>query len=224
MKQQQRVKICGIRDAASARVVADEGADYLGFVFYEGSHRYVSPACAREISATIREEYSGAVPETVGLFVNVPLDELLAIAIDVDLDLIQLSGDESAVYMTQLARAGKRFIATVRATTESNGRSEQRAAEIMKSGAVGIHLDSHVPGMWGGTGVTGDWSAGQSLARSFPTILAGGLDESNVASAVSIVRPCVVDVSSGVETQKQKDHGKIRSFIRAARRTESRQS
>src|SRR5207248_3312269 len=81
-----------------------------------------------------------------------------------------------------------------------------------------ILLDTPTP-TWGGTGVTHDWSLAHSIAQTMPLILAGGLHAENVAEAIAQVRPWGVDVSSGVETNKQKDVAKIRAFIENVRKT-----
>jgi phosphoribosylanthranilate isomerase len=77
-------------------------------------------------------------------------------------------------------------------------------------------LDTFVSGSWGGTGQVGDWLLAREMARRYPTILAGGLTPENVGSAVEAVQPWGVDVSSGVETNGQKDEEKISTFIARA--------
>jgi phosphoribosylanthranilate isomerase len=78
-------------------------------------------------------------------------------------------------------------------------------------------VDAHVPGSYGGTGVTADWAKAAALARRGPMLLAGGLTPANVAAAIAAVRPLGVDVSSGVETDGMKDVLKIEAFIGVAR-------
>lgn len=251
MSGRQRVKICGVSDPATALLAARAGADFIGLVFYPGSHRYVTLEQAREITDAVRalahepaNVAAGAgrisaglmratasrvetsstpadgdgqmLPRTVGLFVNVPVDEVLRVREAVGLDVIQLSGDEPVRDMRWLRSEGVPFLATVRVGDEAaaaRGRFEEIAAE----GAFAVHVDTHVPGMWGGSGVVGDWDLAREFAEAYPTFLAGGLDPGNVRAAVEQVRPFAVDVSSGVETNKQKDHDKIRAFIAAAR-------
>ena len=254
MRNRQPVKICGISDTATALVAARAGADYIGLVFYPGSHRYVTPERAREIADAIRAhaqqghenavapvgvelvsardnvaladrvETSSAltggdgqaVPRAVGLFVNVPVDEVLRVRELVGLDVIQLSGNEPASDMRRLRAEGVPFLATVR-VGDDDAAARARFEEIAAEEPFAIHLDTHVPGMWGGSGVVGDWELARELAEQYPVFLAGGLDPGNVRAAVEQVRPFAVDVSSGVETDKQKDHDKIRAFIAAAR-------
>jgi phosphoribosylanthranilate isomerase len=80
-------------------------------------------------------------------------------------------------------------------------------------------VDAHVPGVYGGAGVTADWERAAAAARERDVLLAGGLTPENVATALRRVRPWGVDVSSGVETDGLKDSAKIRAFVAAARAT-----
>ena len=77
-------------------------------------------------------------------------------------------------------------------------------------------LDKYERGKLGGTGNTFDWSIASRLSNCYPLILAGGLTPKNVHQAILEVKPWGVDVSSGVETNGQKDNDKIISFARAA--------
>ena len=84
------------------------------------------------------------------------------------------------------------------------------------AGAI-LLLDAHVPGSYGGAGVTGDWDLARRAAQRWPIILSGGLTPENVADAIATVQPRGVDVSSGVETNKAKDPEKMRAFVATAR-------
>ncbi|CAN5619033.1 phosphoribosylanthranilate isomerase [soil metagenome] len=220
MSCRQRVKICGISDPRSAEVAVEAGADYIGVVFYPGSHRYVDPDQAREIAEVARTSSGAEQTQVVGLFVNEPLDYVLRVREDIGLDVLQLSGNESAGYMSELRSRGISFIATVRASDDSTDQARDRFDEIVESQPYAVHLDTHVSGLWGGSGVVGDWELAREFAQRYRLFLAGGLDPGNVYDAVCEVRPYVADVSSGVETEKKKDHAKIRAFIAAARGTE----
>lgn len=219
MSRRQRVKICGISDPATAQVAAMAGADYIGVVFYPGSHRYIEPEQAREIADSVRTGSNGQ-PLVVGLFVNEPIEFVLDVREQAALDVVQLSGDESPEYIAGIASHDIPFIATVRAGGIPEEHTRRRFREIIGLDPYAVHLDTHVPGMWGGSGVVGDWDLARDLAKEYRLFLAGGLDPDNVTNAVREVRPYVVDVSSGVETDKIKDHEKIRAFIAAARGTE----
>ncbi|HEY4382849.1 MAG TPA: phosphoribosylanthranilate isomerase, partial [Ktedonobacteraceae bacterium] len=77
-------------------------------------------------------------------------------------------------------------------------------------------LDTPTPG-WGGSGQTNDWQLASQVARETRILLAGGLSPENVAEAIGQVHPWGVDVSSGVETNKQKDIAKIQTFLQNVR-------
>ena len=222
MSGRQRIKICGISDPDTARVAAGAGADYIGVVFYPGSHRYVEPAQAREIADTVRAGPNGH-PLVVGLFVNEPIEFVLDVREQAGLDVVQLSGNESPEFIAEFASHGIPFVATVRAGEASGDETRRRIHKIIDLDPYAVMLDTHVPGMWGGSGVLGDWDLARDLAQEYRLFLAGGLDPENVSNAVREVRPYVADVSTGVESDKIKDHEKIRAFIAAARGTEGRE-
>jgi phosphoribosylanthranilate isomerase len=198
-----RSKICGITRVEDALAAVAAGADAIGLVFYAKSPRAVSP----EQAAAIVQALPPFVT-SVGLFVNMPRDQLQALLRQVPLDLLQFHGDESPA---DCEGYGRPYIKALRVRPD-----EDLAATIANySGARGILLDTFVEGVPGGTGATFDWSLVPSdIAK--PIILAGGLGASNVAAAIRQVRPYAVDVSGGVEASKGiKDANKIRVFVQA---------
>lgn len=217
------VKICGISTPDHALVVAEAGAELIGLVFYPPSHRYVTPEQAAGIVRALRA--AGHQTLTVGLFVNQSPDEMNAVAEQVGLDLIQLSGDEQPTIVGQLRRPALRSIRV--GADESVVRLRERItanialANHNNPGPLGQPLtpllDAHVPGAYGGTGTQADWEKAATLARLWPLFLAGGLTPENVGAAIRAVQPFAVDVSTGVETNKVKDVQKIRAFIAAVR-------
>jgi phosphoribosylanthranilate isomerase len=221
MSGRQQVKICGISDPQTARYAVEQGADYIGINFYPGSHRYVTLDRARQISEAARAACNGQDLQIVGLFVNEPVEKVMRVRELAALDMIQLSGDEPASDMQALRAALIPFIGTVRAGNDDPQAAVSRFGELVEQRPHAVMLDTHVPGKWGGSGVVGNWNLARELAEDYPLFLAGGLDPENVRRAAEYVRPLVVDVSSGVETNKIKDHDKIRAFIAAARGRES---
>ncbi len=211
-----QVKICGVTRPEHAFAAADAGADYIGLMFAE-SHRRIAPAQAREIIAAARGR-PGPAPKCVGVFVNAPAAQVNAIATDLALDLVQLSGDEDENYLAQMTVS---VIKAVRIPPRLPERvavaTMGRTLAALREAATIPLLDSHVHGRYGGTGEIADWHAAAQLAHSYQFLLAGGLTPHNVAEAVRTVRPWGVDVSSGVETDKIKDIAKIRAFIAAVR-------
>jgi phosphoribosylanthranilate isomerase len=221
------VKICGISDTAHALVAAEAGADLIGLVFYPPSHRYVSAEQAGEIVRALRA--AGHRTLAVGLFVNDDPARVSAIADELGLDLIQLSGDEQPTVLARLNRPVLRSVRLGAGESVVRVRERLTAATVMlqtrDAGPLGQPLtplvDAHVPGRWGGTGTSADWDAAATLSRLWPLLLAGGLTPENVAAAIAAVHPLGVDVSSGVETDKIKDLAKIRAFIQAVRAAET---
>ncbi|GGP18643.1 phosphoribosylanthranilate isomerase [Silvimonas iriomotensis] len=205
MNQQVRIKICGLRDPATARAAAQMGADAIGLVFYEPSPRNVSVEEAKAVLAALP-----AFVTSVGLFVNADPDWLRDLLQVLPLDLLQFHGDESPEYCRSF---GKPWIKAVRVKQDTN--LIEYAAQFHD--ARGLLVDAFVEGTPGGTGEAFDWSLiPEDLP--LPLILSGGLNPGNVSEAVAAVAPWAVDVSSGVEsTRGVKDLNKVAQFIKAAR-------
>jgi phosphoribosylanthranilate isomerase len=150
-----------------------------------------------------------------GVFVNPTLEHVAATAESVGLTMIQLHGDEGPSFCAEVARrTGCRVIKAARVHS---------GADIQAVGAfhVDYHLlDSHVPGMWGGTGETFAWELARTHRGRVPLILSGGLTPENVGEAIAAVRPFAVDVASGVESGPgRKDPAKVEAFVAAVSST-----
>lgn len=200
-----RIKICGLTRLEDVRAAADAGADAIGLVFYEPSPRFVEPAWAAELAASIP-----SFVQTVGLFVNPAPDFVQSVLASVPLSCLQFHGDESQV---ECARYGRPWLkaARVRPGLDLLEFAASHAA------ASGILLDAFVQG-YGGGGHTFDWSLIPDELNRRRLILSGGLDADNVAEAIRRVRPWAVDVSSGVEVGKGiKDADMIAAFIAGVR-------
>jgi phosphoribosylanthranilate isomerase len=197
------VKICGLSDADNLEVAIEAGADAVGFVFAPRSPRFVEAATVR---ALIDRVPAGV--ETVGVFRNQDLTDVIRLATQSGVSTVQLHGDEPPSDHSELRERGWR---TVRATTASNWLSDLRRADYREDLLL---IDAPEPG----AGETFDASG---LLQDPPTrdwILAGGLRPSNVADLVTTLSPWGVDVSSGIETAPgQKSPVLIREFIAAAR-------
>jgi phosphoribosylanthranilate isomerase len=198
-----RVKICGITNMEDALMAVEAGADALGFVFFKGSSRYVSP----EAAAVIIRQLPPFV-QVVGLFVNEELAIVNATADRCRLDLIQLHGDESPDYS---AAVNRRVIKAFRVKEPSS------LDDMAKYPVAACLLDTWSPAAYGGTGATFNWEIAADAVSFYRIILAGGLTPDNVTEAVATVKPYAVDVSSGVELAPgKKDAELVRSFIRNA--------
>lgn len=197
-----RVKICGITQIKDGLTAVDAGADALGFVFYEKSPRYVSIADAAKICSNIPPFVT-----KVGLFVDASKEDVNRIINGVQLDLLQFHGDESPEFCQSFSVP---YIKAIRA----NSKETIVASLTAHTGAMGVLIDSYVPGVPGGTGNTFDWSLVPNEYKS-KIILAGGLNNHNILDAITTVRPYAVDISGGVERSKGiKDRDKIFQFMK----------
>jgi phosphoribosylanthranilate isomerase len=181
-----RIKICGITRLEDAVAAVQAGADALGFNFYPGSPRYIAPERAGRIVAELPPFVT-----TVGLFVDASRDEVELGVDAAQVALLQFNGDESPAFCESI---GRPYIKVVRVAGAVDG----NALATAHRGASAFLLDTFVAGMRGGTGRRFDWACWPSSSDR-PLILAGGLDETNVAAAIAATRPFAVDVSSGVE-------------------------
>lgn len=199
-----RVKICGITNIEDAIAAVAAGADALGFVFHPASPRHLFPEEAAEIIRVLPP-----FVQVVGLFVDLPLEQVNDIADLCRLDLVQLHGDEPPDYCTAVRR---RVIKAFRVKDISS-------LESMRNYCVaGFLLDAWSPDLHGGTGRVFNWEIAEAAKGYGPIILAGGLTPENVGAAVARVSPYGVDVSSGVEVAPgKKDQSKVREFIRQAK-------
>jgi phosphoribosylanthranilate isomerase len=212
-------KICGIALPELALSAAESGANMVGMVFAP-SRRQVSPETAKHIRRALaeREHATGERPLVVGVFVNEPPHRVVRVAREVGLDIVQLSGDESA---EDAARCAEHY-PVIKAFRFASGQSPDSALKTIGEYASLGHrvrplLDAHTPGAYGGTGHLADWSLAAVVAAHYPVILAGGLMPGNVAQAIEDVRPWGVDVSSGVERDQRKDPQLMMAFARVVR-------
>ncbi len=213
-----RVKICGIREEAHALAVIEAGGDFIGLVFAPSQRQVTIDQASRIASAVKKCSDTIAV---VGVFVNMPANEVNEITNFCNLDWVQLSGDESWEYCRQITKP------LIKAVRIKGGQRPEEVCTDLAFGANALSeqrhvylLDSQVKDRYGGTGVTFDWRLAQRVAERFLVIIAGGLTPENVAQAIKMVVPWGVDVSSGVEKAGAKDIAKIRSFIKAVRRAD----
>jgi phosphoribosylanthranilate isomerase len=204
-----RVKICGITNIGDACWAAECGADALGFIFYPKSPRYVAPERAKEIL----QKVPGSIGR-VGVFVNQEIDVVKEIVGFCGLHLIQLHGDESSQYCSQFPRSS--LIKTV------SHWAEEDIQKLDDYSVRAILVDAHEPGRYGGTGEESDWALALKVKKKHPLILAGGLDKENIERAIETVRPCAVDINSGVEISPgKKDRYRIREIMEIIRVTDT---
>lgn len=195
-----RIKLCGLSREEDIRVANQCMPEYVGFVFWEKSRRYVTDETARRL----KEQLHPAI-KAVGVFVDEDMEKVVSLLRNDIIDMAQLHGNEDASYIRELkARTGKPMIKAFRIETEADiERAKDSVADM-------VMLDSGK-----GTGNTFDWLLIQTMDRPF--FLAGGLSEENVKEAVEKLNPYAVDVSSGIEKDGYKDKTKMIEFVRAVR-------
>ena len=195
-----RIKICGLRRPEDIGAVNGLQPDYIGFVFFPGSKRYVMPEEARNLKA-------GLAPgiQAVGVFVDEEPETVARLLEEGIIDIAQLHGHEDEAYLARLRKlTEKPLIQAFRI------RSEEDALRAQASSAEMILLDAGA-----GDGKTFDWHLLKPVNR--PYFLAGGLNPENAGLAVRELSPYGVDVSSGVETDGRKDPMKMKDFVYAVR-------
>jgi len=186
-----KVKICGLSTKEAVKTAVSAGADYIGFVFAP-SKRQVTVEQATELAKFIPSHI-----QKVGVFVSPGRAELLEAVDKVGLDLVQVHGQVADDLFEDLPCAS---IQTVQVDGDGH---------VPNSQADYLLFDAPVAG----SGQTFDWGQLDTTELSQPFFIAGGLNEDNVEEAIQHFTPYAVDVSSGVETDGQKDHEKIRRFI-----------
>lgn len=198
-----RMKICGLRRREDILAVNRLLPDYIGFVF-AGSRRRVSPQQA----AALRRELAPQI-RAVGVFVNAPADEILALERAGVIDLIQLHGDEDEEYIRRLKEESA--LPVIRAVRVC---SREQIQEADRLPCDYLLLDTFTKGSYGGSGKQFDWGMIPSLKT--PWFLAGGISLENLSAAMAC-RPFCIDVSSAVETDGWKDPAKMAAMVAAVR-------
>jgi phosphoribosylanthranilate isomerase len=197
-----RLKLCGLMRAADAEAVSAVRPELAGMILSPGFRRSVTPETASEIRRALDRQ----IP-AVGVFVNAQIAQITAFAARDIIQLVQLHGTEDDAYILQLRRVCT--LPVIKAFRIQSAEDAQKAAQ---SDADLVLLDSGT-----GTGQTFDWSLLKGFPR--PYFLAGGLNPDNAAAAIGMLHPYGIDVSSGIETDGQKDPEKIRRFAEIVRQT-----
>lgn len=210
------IKICGLTRPDDAREAVDAGADYLG-VILAGGPRLLDVTQARRVLGAARHEV-----RRVAVFGAQSVDETREIAEALALDAVQLHGDPSEDFVRQLRDGWSRAIWPV---LRVEGTSLPASAAALARAAGHLVLDAKVVGQLGGTGVALDWgglrdevAAVRAAVPDVRIVLAGGLRAENVRTAIGLLAPDVVDISSGVEVSPGvKDPVAIQQFVAAVR-------
>lgn len=221
-----KVKMCGISKVETIPAVVDAKPDYMGLVFTP-SKRQVTVDQAKTLVEELHKQYANRYNrdaeqysnqtlihqesiKTVGVFVNETVENLLKIAEEVKLDVIQLHGDEDEAFIQTLKEQSN-----VEVWKAVQVRSAADAEAWIDSSADMLLFDAYHKDERGGMGEVFDWSSLDEFERPF--MLAGGIDGTNVARAIRTVRPYGIDISSGIETEGVKDDEKIKAFTNIVR-------
>lgn len=202
-----KVKICGITNYEDAADAVKLGADFIGFNFYN-----FSPRCIKEAKAKKIVEKLPKSAKKVGIFVNERISRIKRTVDFCKLDLIQLSGDEDEEFLLNLKRRLDKHIIKsfrIKSRNDIKGINKYKIDYIM--------LDSFKKGFYGGTGKRFDWGIAKYIDKK-RLFLSGGLDSSNVKTAIHKIKPYAVDACSGIEESPgKKNFEKMKKFIEAAK-------
>lgn len=200
MEEKTKIKLCGMMNPPDVITAMELGVDYVGFILSEGFRRTIPLGTFCELESYL----AGSAVKKVGVFVNEPIEGIMEYY-EESLDVIQLHGQEDALYIKTLRQHTKKPI--IKAFKITSAEDVQMAN---KSTADYVLLDSGT-----GTGKTFDHSLIEGINR--PYFLAGGLTAQNVKEAIRKLHPYAVDASSCLETDGRKDKNKMTEFVNAIR-------
>jgi phosphoribosylanthranilate isomerase len=199
--QNIKVKICGIRSLETAIACVEFGADFIGLNFVPTSKRKISVEKALEISGKVKGKI-----KLVGVFMNQSLSEINQITKEVDLDYVQLHGEESSEFIKSINTK------IIKAFSLQSNFDVDETLHGMKEFDVDYYLvDRKVQGK----GHILNVEKVAMLAKELPIFAAGGLNPENVKDVIKDANPFAVDVAGGIETDGKEDIEKIRNFIKA---------
>ena len=218
-----RIKICGITNEKDALWAASAGVDFIGLNFYKNSPRKISLKMAKKITSALPE-----FVKPVGVFVDQEIETVLGTAKKAVLSAVQLHGNETPEYCSELKQA---ISASIPSNLLWEGKPQIIKAFRIDGGFTATMLsdyrdadffllDTFVEDLQGGTGHTFDWDLAIEIKNlGKPVFLSGGLTPENVAAAIKKVQPFAVDVCSGIErTPTRKDYDKMMAFIKTAKK------
>ena len=199
-----KIKLCGLKSLDDIEIINKYNPEYIGFVFYKKSKRYIDYKTAKILKNALNKNILA-----VGVFVNEDINTVVKLLNENIIDIAQLHGNESENYIKTLKKLTNKTI--IKAFKVENTLDIKKAKQ---SQADFVLLDSGT----GGTGQTFNWSLIKNFER--PYFLAGGLNNKNIKTVLNILSPYALDVSSGIETSGKKDPEKIKAFIQTVRQYE----
>lgn len=198
-----KLKLCGIRRIEDVEMINSAMPDYIGFMFYRKSKRFVETELARSLRAML----NGKI-RPVGVFVNETAGNVAEIARAVRLDAVQLHGDEDEKYIRSLRElyGGEIWKAVRVREADDVKRAEELSADMLL-------YDSFSENAYGGTGKRAKLSAILDAEPSRPFFLAGGINAENVGEILAQVKPYGIDLSGGIEIDGVKSRAKLTEFM-----------
>lgn len=197
-----KVKICGIKTKEEIEIINRYPLDYIGFIFAP-SKRQVSIEKAEQLRKQVKKDI-----KVVGVFVNESLEKVNKAISRCNLEVVQLHGDETVDYCQKVnAPVWK----SIRVKDEDSLIMINQYSQVVER----ILLDTYSEQAKGGTGKTFDWQIVRGISDKQAIVLAGGLTSENILEAIKVVKPQVVDLNSGVETNLIKDEVKINKVFSA---------
>ena len=201
-----RVKMCGLFRDEDISYANEVKPDYIGFVFYPKSHRYVSIEKAQSLKAKLDPEI-----KAVGVFVDSDISFIKELVAKNIIDIVQLHGHEDSNYIHELRKSiDNPDISIIQAIVIKNEADILRLPQndFMDNE---FSADYYLVDSGMGSGSSFNWDLLKE--HNGKIFLAGGLNTENIAKALSTVKPFAVDVSSGIETDRIKDFDKMKKFI-----------
>jgi phosphoribosylanthranilate isomerase len=202
-----KVKLCGFTEENSVQVAISKNPDFLGFVFYKKSPRYISPKDAELISKEVPKNIS-----KVAVVVDFEIDELEEILKEFRTDFVQFHGDESAEFLKNFHKKFPQIKIIKAFKIEQIKDLEQ--INFFEDCADFFLFDAKVAGEIGGSGKQFDWEILKNLKTKKDWFLSGGLNVNNIARALEISAAKMIDISSGIEEMRgEKSPKLIKEFM-----------
>ena len=209
-----KIKMCGLFREEDIQYANEVNPDYIGFVFYKKSHRYVD----LETASRLRSKLDDGI-QAVGVFVDEDISLIKELVDKKIIDIVQLHGHEDEEYIKELrvalSESYTKIIKAIVVKNESDIQKLMKFDTYKSNGSSNQPVDYYLLDSGMGSGSSFDWNFIKDLQT--PIFLAGGLNTVNITEALSLVKPYAVDVSSGIETDKVKDFDKMRLFASLVR-------
>ena len=206
-----KIKVCGITNIDEALALSKAGVNYVGFIFYPASKRYVLHALTLDQIKTV--QLPGVLK--VGVFVNEPLNDVIATATAAGLDMVQLHGDETPNYCKEMANHYPVIKAFRISETDDVA---YKISEYLED--IDYLLFDTASSVYGGSGISFDWTKLANATGQKPYFLSGGIGPDDVSKITSFVKSdtagnfTALDVNSKFETAPgQKNIQLLQSFI-----------